>query len=54
MRYGDIAILFRSRTRGARLIIEQLKAEGIPVEEGVFKVCIPTGKGNRVYAAHSR
>ncbi|MDE7372529.1 MAG: UvrD-helicase domain-containing protein, partial [Clostridia bacterium] len=36
MRYGDIAILFRSRTRNARLIIEQLKAEGIPVEEGGF------------------
>ncbi len=36
MRYGDIAILFRSRTKGARLIIEQLKAEGIPVEEGAF------------------
>ncbi|MCM1393940.1 MAG: UvrD-helicase domain-containing protein [[Eubacterium] siraeum] len=36
MRYGDIAVLFRSRTRGARLIIEQLKAEGIPVEDGSF------------------
>lgn len=36
MRFGDVAILFRSRTRGARLIIEQLKAAGIPIEEGAF------------------
>lgn len=35
-RYGDIAVLFRNRSRGARLIIEQLKAGGIPVEEGAF------------------
>lgn len=36
MRYDDIAILFRNRTKNARLIIEQLKAEGIPVEESGF------------------
>lgn len=36
MRFGDIAVLFRGRSRGARMIIEQLKAEGIPVEEGAF------------------
>lgn len=36
MRYGDIAVLFRSRSRGARIIVEKLKDEGIPVEEGAF------------------
>ncbi len=34
--YGDIAILFRSRSRGAQQIVEQLKIEGIPVDESVF------------------
>ncbi|MDE6060888.1 MAG: UvrD-helicase domain-containing protein, partial [Clostridia bacterium] len=34
--YGDIAILFRSRTRGAQQIIEVLRSEGIPVDESVF------------------
>jgi len=34
--YGDIAVLFRSRRDGARRIVEQLKLEGIPVDESVF------------------
>ncbi len=34
--YGDIAILFRSRSRGAQQIVEQLKKEGIPIDESVF------------------
>lgn len=34
--YGDIAILFRSRSRGAQQIIEELKMAGIPVDESVF------------------
>ncbi|MDE5601234.1 MAG: UvrD-helicase domain-containing protein, partial [Clostridia bacterium] len=34
--YGDIAILFRSRTTGAQQIIEVLRSEGIPVDESVF------------------
>lgn len=36
MRYGDIAILFRSRSKGASKIVEQLKNAGIPVDESVF------------------
>ncbi len=36
MEYGDIAVLFRSRSKGASLIVEQLKSAGIPVDEGVF------------------
>ncbi len=34
--YGDIAILFRSRSKGSQQIIEQLKSDGIPVDESVF------------------
>lgn len=34
--FGDIAVLFRSRSRGAQQILEQLKAEGIPIDESVF------------------
>lgn len=34
--YGDIAVLFRSRSTGARQIVDVLKREGIPVNEGAF------------------
>ncbi len=34
--YSDIAVLFRSRSTGARQIIDVLKKEGIPVNEGAF------------------
>ena len=34
--YGDIAVLFRSRSNGAKQIVETLKKEGIPVNEGAF------------------
>lgn len=34
--YGDIAVLFRSRSTGAKQIVEVLKKEGIPVNEGAF------------------
>ena len=34
--YGDIAVLFRSRSNGAKRIVETLKREGIPVNEGAF------------------
>lgn len=34
--YGDIAVLFRSRSNGAKKIVETLKKEGIPVNEGAF------------------
>lgn len=36
IRYGDIAILFRSRSTAATTIIEHLKAHGIPVDESAF------------------
>ena len=35
--YGDIAVLFRSRSTNASKIVEQLKLAGIPVDEGVFE-----------------
>lgn len=34
--YGDIAVLFRSRSTGAREIVRVLKESGIPVNEGAF------------------
>lgn len=34
--YGDIAVLFRSRSNGAKQIVDTLKKEGIPVNEGAF------------------
>ncbi len=34
--YGDIAVLFRSRSNGAKEIVQTLKDEGIPVNEGAF------------------
>ena len=34
--YGDIAVLFRSRSNGAKRIVETLKKEDIPVNEGAF------------------
>ncbi len=34
--YGDIAVLFRSRSTGAKEIVQTLKARGIPVNEGAF------------------
>lgn len=34
--YGDIAVIFRSRSAGARQIVDVLKKEGIPVNEGAF------------------
>lgn len=34
--YGDIAVLFRSRSGGAKKIVETLKKEGIPLNEGAF------------------
>ncbi len=34
--YGDIAVLFRSRSTGAKEIVQTLKAKGIPVNEGAF------------------
>lgn len=34
--YGDIAVLFRSRSTGAKEIVNVLKSRGIPVNEGAF------------------
>lgn len=34
--YGDIAVLFRSRSTGAKEIVKTLKSKGIPVNEGAF------------------
>lgn len=34
--YGDIALLFRSRSTGAKEIVKTLKSRGIPVNEGAF------------------
>ncbi|MDE6302904.1 MAG: UvrD-helicase domain-containing protein, partial [Clostridia bacterium] len=35
--YGDIAVLFRSRSTNASKIVGQLKLAGIPVDEGIFE-----------------
>lgn len=43
LEYNDIAVIFRSRSAGARQIVDVLKKEGIPVNEGAFVKddCLP-------------